>query len=226
MTNHPALIRRSVIAALVSLAAGLLLLVAAGSAGASGEATGREKAAPPCWKVLTNDAFDGTVDGLYPLATYGEAVGHLPTDVQSYSTIAEVIGRARQTALQKSGEGVKADPARCGYALGSKSDPAGGNGGGGSGDGKGPIPGVIDSGGSGDGKGPIPGVIDSFGSDNAGSFPVALIAIAAVAGLLVLGGGAGFLVRRRQRRQAELDAASGSTPSGDDRRVSPPELGP
>ena len=209
MTKDPALIRRSVIAALVSLAAGLLLLVAAGSAGASGEATGRQKAAPPCWKVLTNDAFDGTVDGLYPLATYGEAVKHLPTDVQSYSTIAEVIGRARQTALQKSGEGVKADPARCGYALGSKSDPDGGNGGG-----------------SGDGKGPIPGVIDSFGSDNADSFPVALIAIAAVAGLLVLGGGAGFLVRRRQRRQAELDAASGSTPSGDDRRASPPELGP
>jgi hypothetical protein len=161
--------------------------------------------------VLSNDAFDGKVDGLYPLPVYGEAVAHLPTDVQSYSTIAEVIGRARQAALQQAGKGVKADAARCGYALGASGNPTGGTSTGGS---------------AGDGKGPIPGVIDKVGSDNADSFPIALIVIAAVAGLLVLGGGAGYVVRRRQRRQAELEAGSGATPSDDDDPSSPPALGP
>lgn len=225
MIKDHALIRRS---AIVFVAAGLVLLAVVASAGARGEATGQKKAAPPCWKVLTNDAFDGTVDGLYPLATYGEAVKHLPTDVQSYSTIADVIARARQSALQKRGEGIKADPARCGYALGSTSGSPGTTTGGGSrngGSGNGGA-GTTTGGGSGNGKGPIPGVIDSVGSDNADSFPVALIAIAAIAGLLVLGGGAGFLVRRRQRHQAELEAASGATPADDDDRPSPPELGP
>lgn len=207
MTKDHALIRRSAIAL---VAAGLVLVAVVASAGAQGEASGEKNASPPCWKVLTNDAFDGTVDGLYPLTTYGEAVKHLPTDVQSYSTIAEVIARARQSALQKRGEGIKADPARCGYALGSKSN----------------SPGTTTGGGSGDDKGPIPGVIDSVGSDKADGFPVALIAIAAIAGLLVLGGGAGFVVRRRQRQQAELEAASGFPPAYDDDRPSPPELGP
>lgn len=160
--------------------------------------------------MLTNDAFDGTVDGLYPLATYGVAVAHLPVDAQAYSTIADVIGRARQTALQQAGKGIKANPARCGYAIGAKGGATGG---------------TTGNGGN-DGKGPIPGVIDKFGSDNADSFPIALIVIAAIAGLLVLGGGAGYLVRRRQRRQAELAAGSGSTPSDDDRPTTPPALGP
>lgn len=161
----------------------------------------------PCWKVLTNDAFDNTVDGLYPIAVYGEAIKHLPTDVQSYSTIADVINRARQDALQKQSEGVKADPARCGFALGaSGSDTTGGT-----------------STGGGNGKGPIPGFIDKTGSDSADGFPVALIVIAVVAALLVLGGSAGFLVRRRQRHQGELEAASGAASHGDD---GPPQLNP
>ena len=134
----------------------------------------------PCWKVLSNDAFDGKVDGIYPLPVYGEAITHLPTDVQSYSTIADVINRARQDALQKQGSGVKADPKRCGFALGGA-----GNGGGTGGTG-------------GDGKGPIPGVIDKVGPDSADSFPVVLVVIIAVAAVLVLGGAAGYLMRRRQ----------------------------
>ncbi len=164
----------------------------------------------PCWKVLTNDAFDSKVDGLYPLPTYGEAIGHLPVDAQSYSTIAEVITRARQAALQQVGKGIRANPARCGYALGAKGGTTGG---------------TTGNGGGGD-KGLIPGVIVKVGSDNADSFPIALIVIAAIAGLLVLGGGAGYLVRRRQRGQAELEAGSGSTPSDDDGPPSPPALGP
>lgn len=188
----------------------LALLATASVAGAHSHAPGKQKTAPPCWKVLTNDAFDGKVDGLYPLPTYSEAVSHLPIDAQSYSTIAEVIGRARQSALQQAGKGIKPDPARCGFALGATGGTTGS---------------TTGNGGS-DGKGPIPGVIDKVGSDNADSFPIALIVIAAIAGLLVLGGGAGYLVRRRQRSQAELAAASSTAQSDDDRPTTPPALGP
>ena len=160
--------------------------------------------------MLTNDAYDGTVDGLYPLPTYGVALAHLPVDITSYSSIGDVIDLARQTALQKAGKGIKANPARCGYAIGAKGGAKGG---------------TTGNGGGGD-KGLIPGVIVKVGSDNADSFPIALIVIAAIAGLLVLGGGAGYLVRRRQRGQAELEAAAGSAPSDDDRPTTPPALGP
>lgn len=182
--------------------------------------------------MLTNDAFDGKVDGLYPLAIYGEAIAHLPVDAQSYSNIANVIDIARQTALQQAGKGAKADRARCGYALAAKTDPTSGTstgrgtttGGGGTTTGRGTTTaGGTSSSGS---RGPFPGVIDTFGPSKADSFPLALIVIAAIAGLLVLGGGAGYVVRRRQRGQAELEAGSGSTPSDDDDPTSPPALGP
>jgi LPXTG-motif cell wall-anchored protein len=194
---------------------------------ASAEVTGPSKKAAivPCWKVLTNDAFfDNKVDGIYPVAAYGEALGHLPTDTRSYSTLADVIDEARAGALRQIGRGVKPDPSRCGYPLpkkraaggtltsagtgttGSSSSgtPIGGNGTGGNSSG----------GSSSSDNGPIPGLIDKVGSESATSFPIALIVIAAIAGLLLLGGGAGFIVRRRQRDQAELDAANGGSQSG------------
>ena len=189
--------------------------------------------------MLTNDAFDGNVDGLYPLPTYGEAIAHLPIDAQSYSTIANVIDLARQTALQQAGKGVKADRARCGYALAAKSGPTSGTstgrgtttGGGGTTTGRGGTTtgrGTTTGGDSSGSKGPFPDVIHKFGPNNADSFPLALIVIAAIAGLLVLGGGVGYVVRRRQRErgQAELEAGPGSTPSDDDDPTSPPALGP
>lgn len=144
--------------------------------------------------MLTNDAFDGKVDGLYPVAVYGEAIKHLPTDVQSYSSISNVIDRARQDAVQQAADGKKADPARCGFALGASGGSSAGS-----------------TNGGGD-KGPIPGIISKGGSGSADGFPVALIVIAVVAALLVAGGIVGFLVRRRQRSHLELEAASGSTP--------------
>lgn len=153
--------------------------------------------------MLTNDAFDGKVDGIYPTATYGEAVKHLPTDVQSYSSIAQVITQARQDALQQAGKGVKPDPARCGFVLGSAGSGAG-------------TTGNANGNGNGNDKGPIPGVIDSVGSGSADSFPVALIVIAVIAVVLLLGGGAGFLLRRRQRQQQELEQASGASTDSDD----------
>jgi len=190
LTRHIALLAATLLLALTAFA---------GVGAAASAAHGAQHDATPCWKVLTNDAFDGKVDGIYPTATYGEAVKHLPTDVQSYSSIAQVITQARQDALQQAGKGVKPDPARCGFVLGSAGSGAGTTGNA-----------------NGNDKGPIPGVIDSVGSGSADSFPVALIVIAVIAVVLLLGGGAGFLLRRRQRQQQELDQASGASSDGDD----------
>ncbi len=72
--------------------AGLLLLAFAGPAAA----------APPCWKSLLTDWYDGTIDKTYPIPCYRQAVDHLPTDAQLYSSAKDDILRAmtRVVALQ------------------------------------------------------------------------------------------------------------------------------
>jgi hypothetical protein len=58
-------------------------------------------AATPCWKLLLNDWYDGTINNLYPIPCYHQAVNHLPTDVQVYSSARDDILRALQQAVQR-----------------------------------------------------------------------------------------------------------------------------
>jgi hypothetical protein len=58
-------------------------------------------AATPCWKLLLNDWYDGTINNTYPIPCYHQAVNHLPTDVQVYSSARDDILRALQQAVQK-----------------------------------------------------------------------------------------------------------------------------
>src|SRR5438067_7649743 len=57
------------------------------------------RAAPPCWKTLLNDWYDGRIDNVYPIPCYQDAIRHLPTDVKVYSSAAEDIQRALQLAI-------------------------------------------------------------------------------------------------------------------------------
>lgn len=57
-------------------------------------------AATPCWKLLLNDWYDGTISNIYPIPCYHEAINHLPTDVQVYSSARDDILRALQQAVQ------------------------------------------------------------------------------------------------------------------------------
>jgi hypothetical protein len=58
-------------------------------------------AAAPCWKLLLNDWYDGTINNIYPIPCYHQAVNHLPTDVQVYSSARDDILRALQQAIAK-----------------------------------------------------------------------------------------------------------------------------
>ena len=55
-------------------------------------------AATPCWKALLNDWYDGRIDQIYASHCYTEAISHLPSDVQTYSSAREDILRALQSA--------------------------------------------------------------------------------------------------------------------------------
>jgi hypothetical protein len=56
-------------------------------------------AAPPCWKVLLNDWYDGTIDKIYAIPCYAEAIKHLPPETEIYGSAKEDILAARQAAI-------------------------------------------------------------------------------------------------------------------------------
>src|SRR5439155_13288389 len=58
-------------------------------------------AATPCWKLLLNDWYDGAINNTYPIPCYQQAIDHLPTDVDVYSSAREDIQRALQQAISK-----------------------------------------------------------------------------------------------------------------------------
>jgi len=64
-------------------------------------------AAPPasakaaCWKQIIDDwVDDGAIQHAYPLHCYGDAVKHVPNDLQQYTGIVDDINAARQRAAR------------------------------------------------------------------------------------------------------------------------------
>src|SRR5207248_5825715 len=76
----------------------LAVLATACAAVAASAAPGA--AATPCWKLLLNDWYDGTISNVYPIPCYHDAIKHLPTDVQVYSSARDDILRALQQAVR------------------------------------------------------------------------------------------------------------------------------
>jgi hypothetical protein len=151
-------------------------------------------AATPCWKALLNDWYDGRIDQTYPSHCYTQAIDHLPSDVQTYSSAREDILRALQNAkTQARKSGRKIGP---NTLLGPTS-------GGGTG-------GTTTGGGSG-GSGPaatdanrhkgLAKVADKLNPGSASSLPVPLLVLGGLAILLVAAGGAGLAVKRVQARR-------------------------
>lgn len=60
---------------------------------------GTASATTPCWKQLLNDWYDGHIDKVYAIPCYHQAIAHLPTDVQVYSSARDDIQRALQQAI-------------------------------------------------------------------------------------------------------------------------------
>ena len=198
------LVRFAVVAALAATAI---------AAAAPGQATAAS--APPCWKQVINDWFDGTIDRVYPIHCYREAIERLPEDIEFYSDAEPAIRAAMLAAMRAErgngasntttgGDAPATDPDDPGAPAGE--DEAGddggapGAGGGGSGD---------DSGGRANGGGVVDDVLNLVGPRNADSIPLPLLVLAGIALLLLAAAAASFVARRVQARRVTV------TPSAD-----------
>jgi hypothetical protein len=178
-----------------------------GTAGPAAAAKGK----PACWKTLINDWYDGRIEGTYPIHCYREALNHLPTDVETYSSARDDIRQALQERITQGSKGTTGGTSGPGGATGK----SGGSGPNSSGrNSSGPNSNGPNSN-PGDGKpnsdksaGPINDVINAGKPGSADSVPVPLIVLGAVALLLMVAGGAGFLTRRARTRKLQLASAA------------------
>jgi hypothetical protein len=164
------------------LLAGTLLLASAGPASAAA-----------CWKALLNDWYDGTIDKVYAIPCYNQAVDHLPTDVANYSSARDDILRALQQVIAAQNQETTTTEATetTDTSTGSSATPP-------------PTdtnpttttP-TTTSPGREEPKG-IRRAIVKVTPGNADSFPLPLLILGALAILLVLAGVAGMLWRRSQ----------------------------
>ena len=176
----------------VTLLCGALLAVVGTPA-----ATAAPAAGVPCWKQLLNDWYDGTINNIYPLPCYRQAIDHLPLDVQAYSSAKDDILAAEQAAANHQ------------HAPKEKSPP----------------PGATTTTGGSSGstttpptattttpttttpdanppkkKGGFAGVLADLTPGNPQSFPLPLLVLGALAILLVLAGGFGMIWQRTHPR--------------------------
>jgi hypothetical protein len=204
VTHPPRNIVFALLLAALTLSVGLAVGVAPAAA----------KGKPPCWKTLINDWYDGRIDGVYPIHCYREALQHLPTDVETYSSAREDIKQALQKRITQGSGGGTATTQSGGGGAGSTGG-GGGNGSGGS-QGSGGSGSGSSGGSDGSGKstsGPVGDVFDATKPGSADSVPVPLIVLGSVAFLLMVAGATGFLARRMRTRRVELASAAATQPS-------------
>ena len=140
-------------------------------------------AATPCWKLLLNDWYDGTINNVYPIPCYHQAVNHLPTDVQVYSSARDDILRALQQAVQKQKTShhhittIQPGPATPGRTTSTETTTT-----------------------KKKHKGPIGTALRVITPGGADSFPLPLLILGLLAILLVLAGVGGMIWRRYQGR--------------------------
>jgi hypothetical protein len=189
-----------------------VLAVLAVGVGSATAASTKAKPKPPCWKTLINDWYDGRIDGTYPIHCYREALKHLPTDVETYSSARDDIKQALQKRITQSHNG--GGQSTTGGTSGGSAGPGGGSNGktGGGSNGKTGGGSPSKGGGSNGKSGPFSKAIKGIGPSHADSVPVPLIVLGGVALLLMAAGGAGFLARRMRTRKLQL-ASAASLPS-------------
>jgi hypothetical protein len=189
-----------------------ILLLAVLVAASVGVGSAAAKGKPPCWKTLINDWYDGRIDGTYPIHCYRDALKHLPTDVETYSSARDDIRQALQKRITQGNKGgtTTTTPGGGGSSgsQGGGSAPGGGKGGS---SGGGTSGGTGGSAGGGQG-GPIKDAFDATKGKHADSVPIPLIVLGAVALLLMAAGAVGFLARRTRTRRLQLASAAAKPP--------------
>ena len=176
------------------------LLALAAAAGFAHPAAAASTSKAPCWKTLLNDWYDGRIDGTYPIHCYQDALKHLPSDVKTYSSAADDIERALQSAraaARKQGKQIGPNtllhPAKSRSKNGTTTTTGRGR------KHKGVItattPGRRPPGG-------FAGLADKLDPGSASSLPLPLLVLGGLAVLLVAAGGAGLAVQRLRTRRA------------------------
>ena len=152
------------------------------------------QAKTPCWKALLNDWYDGRIDNTYPVHCYREALSHLPSDVQTYSSAHDDILRALQSAIAKQrkahkqvGNNTLLPPQTGRGTTTGKGGSGGGN---------------TDTSTSGQpGRQAGGGLAGQVSSNNPSSVPTVLYVLGGLALLLVAAGAAGLIAKRVQARR-------------------------
>jgi hypothetical protein len=203
-TTLTQLLKRSARAAIL---AGVLLVTLAPA---------EARAVTPCWKQLINDWYDTTIDRSYPIPCYRQAIDHLPTDAQLYSSAKDDILRAmqRQIALEKQATQpttTEAPPttttaaattteATSTEATAPPPEPTTTE--------EAAVPPTTTSPGRDKPKG-VARALDKLNPGDADSFPLPLLILGALAILLVAAGVIGMIWRRMDRGGPDPDAGAG-----------------
>jgi len=153
-------------------------------------------AASPCWKTLLNDWYDGRIDHTYPVSCYHQALKHLPTDVQTYSSARDDIERALQSAIaherklkKKVGPGTLLPPSET-TGKGKGKTTTAGNG-----------TTTIPSSATLPGNKPGGGLASELNPSSPSSLPIPLLVLGGLAILLVAAGAVGVVAKRLQGRR-------------------------
>jgi hypothetical protein len=197
--------RRFVLSTSIVKAALLAALVSAAFAGSAVHAAPAQ-AATPCWKLLLNDWYDGRIDQTYPVHCYKDALKHLPSDVQTYSSAHDDILRALQSAITKQKsehKNVSNNTLVPPEQNGSGGTGSGGSGPGGSG-GTTTTTSTSTSTTGEPGRNDNGGLAGSVSSDSPSSIPTPLLILGGLALLLVAAGAAGLIAKRMQARRRDV----------------------
>ena len=201
--------RRSILATPILKAAFAAALIAAALVGSAARPAPAQ-AATPCWKLLLNDWYDGRIDQTYAVHCYKDALKHLPSDVQTYSSAHDDILRALQSAITKQKNEHKnvsnntLVPPENGSGGGTGSGSGGGSGNGSGGTGTTTTStGSTTTTTSEPGRTGNGGLAGQVGSDNASSVPLPLLILGGLALLLVAAGAAGLIAKRVQARRRD-----------------------
>jgi hypothetical protein len=141
----------------------------------------------PCWQLVMNQWYEGEIKSIFPLDCYHQAIQHLPTDIQVYSSARQDITAALQAAISYDSR-LKAATKHTATASGGTTTTAT----------KPKIPIIKTHGPGSSGNAPIASAINSASPGGSTSFPLPLLILGGLAILLIAAGGVGLVIRRRQ----------------------------
>jgi hypothetical protein len=155
------------------------------------------RSTPPCWKRLLIDWYDGTINNIYPIPCYQQAIDHLPADVEAYSSAKDDILAARAAAINHQHAPKEQSPPPSSTTTTITS-------GGTTTTVTTPVTTTTPDVSAPKKKHGIAGALADITPGDPQAFPLPLLVLGALAILLVIAGGAGMLWQRRHPRDTDV----------------------